>query len=74
MGVHDGEIGVGEDYCIPPTFRREHQFNGYLLRTTNQAWHLLSAHPIGLYRPATGDLHTLARSRQAWFSHPQEGL
>ena len=21
------EIGVGEDYCIPPTFRDEHQFN-----------------------------------------------
>ena len=20
------QIGVGEDYCIPPTFRREHQF------------------------------------------------
>ena len=29
------EIGVGEDYCIPPTFRREHQFMVYLLPTTN---------------------------------------
>ena len=29
------EICVGKDYCIPPTFRREHQFMDYLLRTTD---------------------------------------
>ncbi len=32
---YDQKIGVGEDYWIPPTFRREHQFNVYLLRTTD---------------------------------------
>ena len=69
------KIDVGKDYCIPPTFRREHQFMVYLLRTTNQeTGYLPSAHSIELYRPTTGDLHTLARSRQACSGHPQEGL
>ena len=35
------EIDVGEDYCIPPTFRREHQFMVYLLRTTEQTRHMV---------------------------------
>ena len=33
--VNEIKIDVGEDYCIPPTFRDEHQFIEYLLRTTN---------------------------------------
>ena len=37
-GVQGGgmrENGVGRDYCIPSSFRREHQFMVYLLPTTD---------------------------------------
>jgi len=35
QGEDGGQIDVGRDYCIPSTFRDEHQFMVYLLRTTN---------------------------------------
>ena len=59
------KICVGEDYWIPPTFRREHQFRitYFELQTRLGCRHL--AHPIGLRQLHHRDLHTLARSRQA---------
>ena len=47
-------------------------FTYLVLQTRLGIRHL--AHSIELYQPHHRDLHTLARSRQAYFSHPQEGL
>ena len=65
VGEMHKKIDVGEDYCIPPTFRREHQFRITYFELQNRLGIWSLAHPIGLYYSATEDLHTLARSRQA---------
>ncbi len=65
-GMSGKKISVGEDYCIPPTFRREHQFRitYFELQTRLGVCHL--AHSIELYQPHHRDLHTLTRSRQVY--------
>jgi len=58
------EIDVGRDSCIPSSFRREQQFNEYLLPTTIRLGICPTSDicPLALHHRES---HTLARSRQA---------
>jgi len=46
--MHLNKIDVGEDYCIPPTFRREHQFRITYFELQIRLGIRHSTHPIGL--------------------------
>jgi len=67
------KIDVGEDYCIPPTFRDEHQFN---VPTSNYRLDmaLVIDSSDWTLSPHHGDLRTLARSSQAYSVTHRRGI